>query len=213
MKHPILLAISASLLAGTALAGSTEAPVFPVTQIAPPAATTDWSGFYAGGMVSFSGETAYLYYALGVFADSGNLAANTAFGAFAGYNFQHGAFVYGGEVAVDSGGIGTAGTDLKYGPMVDVKARAGYAFGRALAYGVVGRSFATFHDPNSPQMNYSYPGGGFVYGAGLDYKINDQLFVGVEYLVRDLAGGSDSDDTFEIKSNIQSVQLRVGWKF
>lgn len=211
MKHSMLLAISASLLAGTALAGSTEAPVFPVTQIAA-AAATDWSGFYAGGMVSFSGETEYSYYALGILSDGGNLAANTAFGVFAGYNFQRGAFVYGGEAAIDTGGIGTAGTNLQYGPIIDVKARAGYAFGQALLYGVVGGSFATFETPNAMPVP-NYPGGGLVYGAGLDYRINDQLFVGVEYLIRDLAGASDSEATYEIKSNIQSAQLRVGWKF
>jgi len=214
MKHSILLAISASLLAGTALAGSPEAPVFPVTQITPPAATTDWSGFYAGGMVTnyMPSDLTRTVVIINPPPDilTYDLAAGSTVGGFAGYNLQYGAFVLGGELAVSFNGPATDNSQFVYQTVYDLKARAGYSFGDVLAYGVVGGSYAELQR----NTQYHYPGAGFTYGAGVDYKIGEHLFVGVEYLVRQLDGdltGSPVQDS--VSSTIQSTQLRVGWKF
>ncbi len=141
MKKLTLMAATAAALAHTpALAGSPEAPVFPVTQIAPPA-TTDWSGFYAGGMVSFDDAGFINFFNGGVPGSAFPEDSATTFGGFAGYNFQNGAFVYGGELSVSSGGFGASGFPAAYFETIfDLKGRAGYSFGDVLVYGVVGGS-------------------------------------------------------------------------
>ncbi len=209
MKHPILLAISASLLAGAALAGSTEAPVFPVTQIAPPAAA-DWSGFYAGGMVSFDSSDRLQFFEDGNPQAITALTSVTSFGGFAGYNIQSGSMVYGAELAISSGGLYlTAAPDSHYQAVYDLKARVGYSFGNVLAYGVIGGSFSNLDQGVIEQ----YASSGFTYGAGVDYQFNQHMFVGVEYLVRDLSGAAATSPGLSTSATIQSAQLRVGWKF
>jgi len=58
-----------------------------------------------------------------------------------------------------------------------------------------------------------YASGGFSYGAGVDYMVSDHLFVGAEYLMRNLSGARVNDPTRTMESSIQSAQLRVGWHF
>lgn len=208
-----LLLASPALADGPAYLDSTVVPVFPVTQVAP-AAANDWSGFYAGGMVTI--------YMPGVLTrteliaepppniSTHDLVASSVGGGFAGYNIQYGAFVLGGELAVSFNGPANDNNSLVYQTVYDLKARAGYSFGNVLAYGVVGSSYADL----LRNTQYRYPSAGFTYGAGVDYKIGEHLFVGAEYLVRQLDGdltGSPAQDS--VSSTIQSAQLRVGWKF
>ncbi len=172
-------------------------------------ASSDWSGVYAGGMVSFDDAGFLRAYVLGVLDDVGDTNDVISFGGFAGYNFQNGNFVVGGEFAISSGGVNlVASPENQYETFYDVKARIGYAFGPALTYVVVGRSFS----------NLSFGGAdisssGLAYGTGLDYMINDNLFAGVEYLVRDMSGNYSAMPQISAETTIQSVQIRVGWKF
>ena len=203
--------MSASLLASTALAGSSEPPVYPVTQITPPTAATDWRGFYAGGMVSFdsAGIQVLINTETGLPTASSIISDNTSFGGFAGYNFQSGSFVYGGELAISSGGLPSINNiNIFYDAVFDLKARAGYSFGRAMVYGVVGGSYS-----NLNWGALEFPTSGFSYGAGAEYMFNEHLFVGAEYLVRDLSGSHDEGAPVETSNTTQSAQLRVGWHF
>lgn len=207
------------LLASPALAGSTDTPVFPVTQIAPaaipvaPAATNDWSGFYAGGIVSFdsAGFVGLFDTNDGTLGASSPMNDSTSYGGFAGYNFQRGAFVYGGEFAATSGGLATTlnPNNIYYEEVFDLKARAGYSFGSALIYGVVGGSYSNLHWGEG----FNAPSTGLTYGGGVEYMVGQQLFVGAEYLVRDLTGERDDNFPEEARVTTQSAQLRVGWKF
>ena len=211
MKTLSLTAVLLASCAGSAMAGSYTAPVIIAAPIiAPPATITDWRGPYVGALVSFNSAGEYTVSDAGLPVDTNRLDSNTSFGGFAGYNFQNRAFVYGGEVAVHSGGMSVFGTDISFGPVIDLKARAGFTLGSALAYGVVGGSFATLHDTTVPQ---DFASSGFAYGAGVDLQLNEHWFVGAEYLVRDLSGTSNDSPTETITSSLQSVQLRVGWKF
>lgn len=215
MKHSILLAISASLLAGTALAGSTEAPVFPVTQIAPAAAAADWSGFYAGGMVSFNGTANDLSaYESDVFQFIAPITGNASVGGFVGYDFQFGSFVLGGELAITSRSVSFTNFPNQYfGPVTDLKMRAGYSFGKVMAYGVVGASFSTLADYGDSPMLVEFKTTGLNYGVGVEYFVHEKMFVGAEFLARNLSGNRESLPLFSISTTIQSAQLRAGWKF
>ena len=180
--------------------------------VVPTAATTgaDWGGFYAGGLVSFdSGTLAYSNPPGSAPFVSYDYNPNTAYGGFAGYNMQRGKMVFGAEAAYNSGGsyvvtFATEGTSY----VADLKGRVGFAAGNALLYGVVGYSFADW-----TTVTNTYPASGLSYGAGVDYLIGEHLFVGAEYLARDMSGNGTIVATIEGHSQIQSAALRLGWKF
>ncbi len=192
-----LLAASSALADGPAPVAVAPAPIM--------ASVTNWSGFYAGGMVSYdSGDHEY-----NDIPTQYEFVPAASYGAFAGYNFQNGSFVYGGEVAystADAELSGFPGEEFTY--LADAKARVGYVAGNALIYGVVGGTMG----------NYTYPSGtnwdvtGFNYGAGVDYLISPSMFVGLEYLIRDVSG--DTNNPGQVSTSIvHSAQLRVGYKF
>lgn len=201
----------ALLLAGPAFAGSAATPALSVTQVVS-AATTDWSGYYIGALVSLdAGELNPTNPTSSPpFDVIYDLTSQAAFGGFAGYNFQNGAFVYGVEGAISSGGLAWVNNPTQHhGYFVDLKARGGFATGNTLIYGVAGMSLShwrkDYFDTATPLLGVNY-------GVGLDYRINDQLFVGAEYLFRSLRGDGNKPGAL-IDSNTQSAQLRVGWKF
>jgi len=199
--------------AGAAMAGSFTTPVIIAAPIiAPPVTITDWRGPYAGGLVNFNSAGDFTFYDVGLPVDTFSLDGNTSYGGFAGYNFQNRMFVYGGEFAVHSGGMAVDGSDTTgFGPVFDLKARAGFAVGNALAYGVIGGSFSTLSRPAVDA--FTFPSSGFAYGAGVDFQLNDRWFVGAEYLVRDLSGTSTQNSNESITATLQSVQLRIGIQF
>ncbi len=208
MKN-ILTTIALALgSASQALAGNPAPAPAPAVPVAPPvaAAASDWSGFYAGGLVSFdSGTTSAFINNVPVVSRA--LEPTTAFGGFVGYNRQVNNLVFGGELAYTTGDVPvTTLANSFVTDRVDVKGRLGYSFGSALVYGVVGYSWATTND-NGPL----YPDEGLNYGVGLDYMINDHIFVGAEYLMRDLTGPDVG--IIRIDSTINSATIRAGYKF
>lgn len=213
-KFAPLTAIACICSASAALAGNLDVPAAaPAPVVA--AAVTDWAGLYAGGLVSFDSSTTGMeIFDGGVLDDGGDLSDITAFGGFVGYNIQRGSFVFGGELAVSSGEMNIPGfPDDRYGAVFDLKARAGYSFGKVMAYGVVGGSYSVFSAPAGFYPDLEYASFGLAYGAGVDYMLSEHMFVGAEYLVRDLSGAGEIDPAIEFTSTIQSIQVRVGWSF
>lgn len=78
--------------------------------------------------------------------------------------------------------IGFPDRSIEY--IFDVKARVGYTFGQAMVYGVAG--FSSGHQASRGPVTLN--ASGINYGAGLEYKIGENLFVGAEYLVRGMSG-------------------------
>lgn len=137
-----------------------------------------------------------------------DLDANTSFGGFAGYNLQRGALVYGAEVAYNSAGSHVSPfTNEAQSFVLDAKARVGFAAGHALIYGVVGYSMTEW------TTGASYSASGLNYCLGLDYMIGEHLFVGAEYLVRDMSGLRADDPSRTGRTALSSAALRAGWKF
>lgn len=197
-------------------AGTLETPIPVIAPLAGPVSVNvapAWGGFYAGGIASWdTGEQNY--YSGGAFSNGPWGLDGALYGAFAGYNFQSGSMVYGAEAAYTIGEItsdipSTFGAD--YSSMLDVKARAGYTIGDALVYGVVGGSMGTWDDRTGPPETASTTG--LNYGLGVDYKISDSMFLGAEYLVRDLSGEFDLPSDVSIDTLTQSAQIRVGLRF
>lgn len=196
-----LIASIATISASVALAGNVETPTVAAAAIAMPSnAGTDWSGLYAGAFYSFaSGED----YNIG---GPYELNDGNFYGGFAGYRHDLGKIVVGGEVA------GSFGADLyevafptwEYTSFIDVKATAGYDMGRVLAYVSAGYTFADFTSGGS-----DYAFGGWNAGAGLDFMVTNNIFIGGEYVYRSLQDTNLSNYT----GDIQSWQIRAGYQF
>ncbi len=207
MKNLFLTSVIAIGAASAAMAGASGpmAPAAPVS-VAAPVAGADWSGLYAGGLVSFDSGTVSAF-TNNIPGISRTLESNTAFGGFVGYNRQVNNLVFGGELAYTTGNIPITGLLSSFvTDRVDAKGRLGYSFGSALVYGVVGYSWATTSD-----SGIVYPAAGLNYGVGLDYMVNDHIFVGAEYLMRDLTGSDVG--VSRIDATINSATIRLGYKF
>lgn len=207
MKNLLLSTVITMSFASVAIAGSPGpiAAVAPVS-VAAPNVGANWSGLYAGGLVSFDSGTVsgFTNNILGI---SRTLEPTTAFGGFVGYNRQVNNLVFGGELAYTTGDIPITGLPNSFiTDRVDAKGRLGYSFGSALVYGVVGYSWATTSDTGT-----LYPASGLNYGVGIDYMFNDHIFVGAEYLMRNLTGSDVGIN--RIDATINSATIRAGYKF
>ena len=176
--------------------------------LSPSMGFADWSGGYAGlaigqliegeGRATFEGEE-----------QTATIEGDAIFGGFAGYQIQHGDFVFGGEVELSSANDfeilqdGDAVTrDFR---LLDIKARAGFNTGDALIYGVLGLSQVKALDDFEGEDTAE----GFNFGIGVDYQIDDQFVVGAEYLARRVTLEDEIDTDFDV----DTLALRASFKF
>lgn len=184
-----------------------EPPAAPMEN--PPLST--WSGPYAGVSLGygFSGNTN---------TDTGDFDTDGFIGGgFAGYNFQSGMFVFGGEADVNYTDIsgGNAVTSSRSGVDGSLRARMGVAVtDDILLYGTAGGA--------AQRLKISDPAGsdsqamlGWTVGAGTDIKITEQVFGRIEYRYTDFGSkdfntgsGSQSIDTSDNR-----VSVGLGLKF
>ena len=199
MKRTMKLA-SAAVLAPTAFAGATYAgslaePVVEPVMTAPvpaPDLGGDWTGFYTGLQLGYSDAE----------VDNGLEGDNGSYGFHAGYNYDFGRFVLGGELDYDKTDIDlndAAGvTQGSIDSVARAKIKGGYDLGSTLIYATGGyaRADTTMGDED-----------GAFYGVGMDYKITEQYSVGAELLehkFNDVSGvsGNDADvTTFNIRGS------------
>ncbi|MFG5118603.1 carbohydrate porin [Methylorubrum sp. POS3] len=194
-----------------------------------PAAAIDWSGPYLGlqgsagasfGNYDFGpttiGARRVPRVATGDATGSRDLGADATTavgGAFAGWNWQTGAFVYGVEadlvgtnlkrgVRSDAPGFGYEGIDPpfalireKTGLFGALRGRLGYAFGNNLIYASAGltaaggRVLATYPDlDGGPTATASRDVSslGFTLGAGVQFAVHPHLSLGIDYRYSDL---------------------------
>ncbi len=201
MKHTLLTVVAAGLAGSAAYAGSPEPYVEHVYM--PPIEVetgSDWGGFYIGFLGGFQrGDV------IDTVNDMNNDAEFTNYGGMAGYNFQSGKFVYGGEISAQFGSGTIAVTDVDIDYVVDARARVGYGMGKALIYGAGG--YTTMAAPGG---GTTLEVDGFNVGGGVEFAVTDNLFLGGEYIYRDLSGtafGTDYD------TNTHGIQIRAGYSF
>jgi len=222
MKKLLIATALASGFASTALAGAVEyvAPVEPVVIAAAPV-ITDWSGPYAGVLAAMGTATQDYTYDFGEGTETwtGEDLEGNMYGVFAGYNIQNGGFVFGVEGAYSMGSIGRSYTPPQAAyeegeeltSVIDLKARAGIAAGDALIYGFAGWSMGDFRMYEEPSYDETISVDGMNYGVGVDLFVTDRVFVGAEYIMRDLSGESGVDETVDLA--VQAVQVRLGMNF
>ncbi len=210
-----LTSIATAFIAGAAMAGSPmpiyeePVPYFPVE----PEAT--WEGFYGGLLGSYHfGDL------IETDPDPDVEAPFDAvtYGFMAGYNFQKDKVVYGGEIDVQFGsgtleypavGAANVATDVDFDVdyLVDLRARVGHAMDKVLVYAAGGFTTAGLSVDGGDGVSAT----GWNAGAGVDVAVTDKVFVGGEYVYRDLAGEYDSGGNVDL--NAHAFQARVGFRF
>ncbi|WP_299612314.1 outer membrane protein [uncultured Tateyamaria sp.] len=186
MKTRILAMSLATLASGPVLAGGLldpapepAAPTVPAPAAPVLPASGDWTGGYAGAQLGY-----------GDINGSGDADGDDVlYGLHAGYRYDFGTFVLGGEVDYDF-------TDIDLNGAADVdevgrlKLQAGYDFGRTLGYFTAGLA--------EVDTSIGSESGEF-YGIGVAYQVNERYTVGAELLEHsfdDISGsGVDADAT------------------
>ncbi|HIP22441.1 MAG TPA: porin family protein [Rhodobacteraceae bacterium] len=190
------------MLATTALAGSPLVVIPQESVVATPLdAATTWGGFYVGGLYSSYNSTDTFTEPMQGDMNDHNI------GVFAGYNYQRGAMVFGGEVAYAVGDYYVHQFLSGDVSVLDLKARVGYALSNAaMVYGFGGFTIMQIDTNGAPTAN----GGGLNYGAGVAYQFNSGLLLGLEYIARDI-GGSGYAGGESLTAN--AIEARIGWQF
>ena len=152
----LVAASAAALISAPAFAGSYTAPApEPIAPApAPVMMSSDWTGAYAGASLGWGDLEVN-----GFDKDGG------AYGFHAGYDYDFGTFVLGGEA-------GSTTRDIWHNGAADstrLKTRFGYDAGPGLIYGILGGTMI------DKQWGYNV-------GVGGEYMISDTVSVGAEHL-------------------------------
>lgn len=205
----MVLILSGSVMANAADISGEEPPepAAPPVQLEP---VNTWSGPFVGVTLGYGfGQTDA---AVGELDTDGVLG-----GGFAGYNFQHGDFVYGleGDVGFNAMDGSTAGTGSEAGVEGSLRARMGLAVAEGvLVYGTAGGAAGRLEisDAAGSDRNTLL---GWTAGAGVDATLTENIFGRVEYRYTDY--GSETFNTGSGAQNIDAssnrVQFGLGVKF
>jgi opacity protein-like surface antigen len=200
----LFLMLIRAIIVFVVAAGSAQADG--LTSVAP-APVRDWSGSFAGLSYGTAGGDMTFFSVLPSDLTSGSIG-----GVHAGYLFQRGSLVYGGEVAygkVNGSVVEIFDGNDEIDNVLDLKGRLGFATNRALVYGVLAYSWADYLQGGGGD-DYKVDGIGF--GLGAEYAVSDRVSVGLEYLSRDLPG-SGSDAEVVTDARFETLSLRVGLSF
>jgi outer membrane immunogenic protein len=223
MLYRLSLAVGAVLLSAPAFAGSLAPPVVEPTVVAPapiiaPApvlveASENWTGFYVGGQLGWGSLD------FESFEDDEDDLFDTEFdgtfgGFHAGYQYDFGRFVLGGEVDYDWTEIEVDPLEVGEGISLDgigrLKLRAGYDAGRILPYLTAGWAAANLSSDNDAIADaLDDTSDGSFWGAGVAYAVSDRFLVGGEYLTH-----SFEDSPFEARDfDVRTITLRGSFRF
>ena len=234
MKKFIALTVVLTAVIGLAISFAGSEP-YQSKEVMPAPPPCDWSGFYLGLNVGVAGLNTTItdiddWWDYGAWTPEDT---NFAGGGQVGYNWQHGAFVFGVEGDADY--LGTDHTityqstplDSRWRGMVDFqgsfRARGGVTVDKALIYatgGVAlshGRSAYLSEEPgfNAYQDEWQ---AGFVGGAGIEYMMNCHWSARLEALYSHYPRTSTTisgDDFyhFDIQNNVYSVRVGINYLF
>jgi predicted porin len=166
------------------------AAVLVATGASPALANGDWTGFYAGIQ---AGQ-------LDVDTSIGADGDDTQYGVHAGYRFDTGTLVYGGEFDYDTGTVSLGGGAATVDDVWRLKGTLGYDIGDILLYGAAGYAEVDTSLGND---------GGAFYGIGAAYQVGPGAVLGLEVLDHDFnnIGGSGVD------ADALSVTARASFRF
>jgi outer membrane immunogenic protein len=203
MKKCILAiaAAAATIAAGAAFAA--DLPRGPQPYYTSPSSVYNWSGFYAG---------VNLGYEWGKITSSNIEPSGIAGGAQAGYNWQSGQFVFGGETDIQGSAADDTFAPYKFSNpwFGTLRARAGWAFNNILAYGTFGLAYGGVNGELNG-LTEDKTQLGWTIGAGAEIGLTANWSAKVEYLYMDL--GSRSYSITGTDNGLQSSVLRLGLNY
>lgn len=193
----IVVALSAPAFAG-GLAEPAPTPVITPAPVMPVATRIDWTGPYIGvqlgnGWLSFEDD--------GIETEADDLL----YGVHAGYNFDFGNFVLGGEIDHDQTEIAIDDFN-SLDNITRAKLRAGVGFGQALVYATAGAAHA-----NATIDDLSYSDTGYFYGAGVQYMLTDRVSIGGEVLQHEWGDFDEALPTGDVSAT--TLSARVSMRF
>ncbi len=189
------LALAAGMVSAGGLAEPVEAPAPVVVAPAPVMMSSDWTGFYAGGQLGYGR----------VEADAlTEDAEDLTYGIHAGYLYDFGSWVLGGELDLDGTEISQDGVDVD--TITRAKLRLGYDAGDFLPY--VTGGVAQLRTSSDDDAFDGDDTGGFA-GLGLEYRVSPSIRVGGEVLQHQFEDYNDSGEDIDATT----IAARVSFQF
>jgi opacity protein-like surface antigen len=171
------VALTAPAFAGGPVAVADEPVIVPAAEpyMAP---GLDWTGGYVGAQLGYGDVDSN-----GAGADGNGWLG----GVHAGYRWDMGSWVAGGELSYDTTDIELGGGAGELDDVMALKLNVGREIGNSLVYGALGAARASATVGGTELRDT-----GLVYGLGFDYAVNDRWTVGGEVLQHDF---NDFDGT------------------
>ncbi len=157
-----------AVIAAPAFAGSVSVPVQEPVVIAPAPiyqANDDWTGGYVGAQLGYGQLD----------TPANGDAEGVLGGVHAGYLYDYGNFVVGGEIDYNAADMEASVGTGQIEDLARLKLKAGYDLGRTLVYGQVGGAYA-----QGTLNGVEQDGTGYVVGLGTAYKVTDSVSIGGE---------------------------------
>lgn len=192
----------ATLAAATGAAQAADLPRGPAPYYPAPAPINvyNWAGFYVGANAG---------YEWGKITSSNLNPAGAAGGVQAGYNWQSGQFVFGGETDIQVSAADDTFAPYKFSNpwFGTLRARAGLAFNNILAYGTAGLAYGGLQGEfNNLDEDKAHVG--WTAGLGVEVGFTANWSAKVEYLYMDL--GSRSYTITGVDNGLQASVVRFG---
>lgn len=200
-KNPHLTAAAFALVAATSAAAAADIPGMARPYAAPAAAYSayNWMGFYAG---------LNLGYERGSITNNPTDPSGGLIGLQAGYNWQNGQFVFGGETDLQLTNADDVLAPWKFSNpwFGTLRARLGYALNNILFYGTGGLAYGglKLESAGLSQTKTHY---GWTAGVGAEVGLMPAWTARVEYLYIDLV---DRDYFIGTSNGLESHVLRLG---
>ena len=223
MKKVLIAVIGGAAAAYASLAQAADLPYrreAPASYDYPP--TFTWTGFYVGanaglGFGGFNGYGANYF---------GSTPIGGAFGLTAGYNYQSGKLVVGGEgdyawshIANSASPYARVTSSGIVQNLDTIRARFGYAADRALFFATAGYAGANIRGVLSAPgavADETYYANGFTLGLGVEYAITPHITAKAEYLYASLGSNTYFNNTSAASSagaNINLIRTGLNYKF
>jgi len=179
MKKTILAMTVASLVVAAGTATAADLPRSSAPYYSPAPAVYNWGGAYAGLNVG---------YEWGRITNSSISPSGLEGGLQAGYNWQSGQFVFGGETDIQVSGADDTFAPYKFANpwFGTLRGRAGYAMNNILFYGTFGLAYGqlrgTFLGLDESKTHTGWAG-----GLGMEVGMTPNWSAKIEYLYMDLS--------------------------
>jgi outer membrane immunogenic protein len=244
MKNYILGLLAATALTTAAVSAASAADLPSRAAPAPvfaPVPVFTWTGFYVGGQLGygwnaddndFDVPVGYTVGGVPFTGFGGNEGDGFLAGVHAGYNVQFGSFVVGVEGDIegvfgddddDFTGVILSPTGVPVAYSIpsnsidwqgSIRARAGFAFDRALIYATGGFAFAGLSDGIGDSEDDTLTG--WTLGAGIEYAFTNNLTTRIEYRYTSYDGENTVFDAVDYGSNdidFHTVRVGLSYKF